>query len=146
MPPEETNGQPHPGGRLRAAARALKRETLALWFAARHPDTPWYARLLVAVVVAYAFSPIDLIPDFIPVIGYVDDLILVPLGIWLALRLVPAHVMAEGRARAEAAAGAARPVSWMGAAVIGAIWLASAVVCVLWAWEVVMGHAPLGGR
>ncbi|MBL8056706.1 MAG: DUF1232 domain-containing protein, partial [Anaerolineales bacterium] len=75
--------------RLRAHARALKAEAYALYLAARDPRTPWYARALAAGVAAYAFSPLDLIPDFIPVLGYLDDLVLVPLGIWLALRLIP---------------------------------------------------------
>ena len=76
--------------RLKSEARRLKSEVLVLYFAARHPGTPWYAKLLVVLVVAYVFSPIDLVPDFIPVLGILDDLILVPLGIALALRLIPA--------------------------------------------------------
>jgi uncharacterized membrane protein YkvA (DUF1232 family) len=86
--------------KLRAWARALKTDLVALWFCRRHPDTPWYAKLLAALVVAYAFSPIDLIPDFIPVLGYLDDLIIVPLGVYLTLRLIPQPVLAEARARA----------------------------------------------
>src|SRR6267142_5933127 len=85
---------------LKQRARHLKSETLVLWFAARHPSTPWYAKLLVAGIVAYALSPIDLIPDFIPVLGYVDDLILVPLGISIALRLIPPHVLQDARRQA----------------------------------------------
>jgi uncharacterized membrane protein YkvA (DUF1232 family) len=112
--------------RLKARARGLKQDTLALYFAARDPRTPWYAKLLVAAVVAYAFSPIDLIPDFIPVIGYLDDLVVVPLGLALALKLVPPEVMAECRQRAQAAA--LRPVSKAGAAVIVVIWLVAAVL------------------
>ena len=87
-------------GRLRDWARRLKGETLALYLAARDRRTPWYARLLVAGIVAYALSPIDLIPDFIPVLGYLDDVLLIPLGIAIALRLIPAEVMAEARERA----------------------------------------------
>ncbi|MEK9803682.1 MAG: DUF1232 domain-containing protein, partial [Curvibacter sp.] len=86
---------------IRQRARALKAETYVLYLAARHPRTPWYAKLLVAVVVAYAFSPLDLIPDFIPVLGLLDDLVLIPLGLLLALRLVPPQVLAECRARAQ---------------------------------------------
>ncbi len=86
--------------RLRARAKALKRETTVLVLAYQDARTPWYARLVVALVVAYLFSPIDLIPDFIPVLGYLDDLLLVPLGITLALRLIPPQVMAAARARA----------------------------------------------
>ena len=87
---------------LKARARALKAETVARYLAARHPATPWYAKLLAALLVAYALSPIDLIPDFIPVLGYVDDLILLPLGIALAIRLLPSAVLDECRARAAA--------------------------------------------
>ena len=79
-------------------ARQLKRETYALYLAYRDPRVPWYAKVLAVCVVAYAFSPIDLIPDFIPVLGYLDDLVFVPLGISLALRLIPPEVMAECRA------------------------------------------------
>ena len=86
---------------LKAKARALKREVQALILAARDPRTPWYAKWLVAGVVAYALSPIDLIPDFIPVLGLLDDLIIVPLGIVIAIRLIPAQVLAECRARVE---------------------------------------------
>ena len=86
---------------LKQRARRLRAETFALYLAARHPDTPWYAKLLVAAIVAYALSPIDLIPDFIPIVGYLDDLVLIPIGIALAIRLVPPAVLAECRARAD---------------------------------------------
>jgi len=92
--------------RLPRRARLLKADSYALYLAARHPGTPWYAKLLLAVVVAYALSPIDLIPDFIPVLGYLDDLVLLPLGIALAIRLIPPPVLADCRARA--AGGTAR--------------------------------------
>jgi uncharacterized membrane protein YkvA (DUF1232 family) len=109
---------------FRASERlaALKRETLALYLAARDPRTPWHARLVVAAVAAYALSPIDLIPDFIPVLGLLDDAVLLPLGIALALRLIPAEVMAESRARAADAFAAGRPVSRSAAVAIVAIW------------------------
>ena len=84
---------------LKKRARHLKAETFALYLAARDPRTPWYAKLLVAGIVAYAFSPIDLIPDFVPVFGYLDDLILLPMGITLAIKLVPNSVLAECRAQ-----------------------------------------------
>src|SRR5882672_9853477 len=87
----------------RLRARALKLEVYALYLAYRDPRVPLPARILAACVAAYAFSPIDLIPDFIPVLGYLDDLILVPLGVWLALRMIPAPVMAECRAKAALA-------------------------------------------
>src|SRR5690242_10610191 len=99
---------------LRDRARALKQDTHALYLTARHPRTPWYATVLAAAVVAYALSPFDLIPDFIPVVGYLDDLIIVPLGIAAVLRLVPADVLAECREQAQAQTH--RHVSWVGAA------------------------------
>ena len=107
----------------RARVAALKRETLALYLAARHPRTPWYARMLVAAVAAYALSPIDLIPDFIPVLGLVDDVVLLPIAIALALRLVPADVIAECRTRAAEAFAAGRPVSRRAAVAIVLVWL-----------------------
>src|SRR5215208_337309 len=87
---------------LKARARALKREAYAIYIAARDPRTPWYVKALVFFVVAHTFSPIDLIPDFIPVLGYLDDLIITPGAIWLAVRLIPPEVMAESRATAAA--------------------------------------------
>jgi uncharacterized membrane protein YkvA (DUF1232 family) len=87
--------------RIKLWARTLKRDAYAVYLAARNPDTPWYVKVLAAVVAAYAFSPIDLIPDFIPVIGYLDDLILVPLGIWLVVSLIPEQAMAEYRVKAS---------------------------------------------
>jgi uncharacterized membrane protein YkvA (DUF1232 family) len=82
-------------------ARTIRREGTALYIAVRDPCMPWYARALGAAVVAYALSPIDLIPDFIPVIGQIDDLLIVPLGMWLAVRLIPVEVIADARAAAE---------------------------------------------
>ena len=116
---------------LRRRARALKVEMIALYHVARDPRVPWYARLFVGVVVAYALSPIDLIPDFVPILGYLDDLILIPLGIALALRMVPRDVLDECRARAER--DASRPTSRAAMLAIIAIWLASAA---LGAWLV----------
>jgi uncharacterized membrane protein YkvA (DUF1232 family) len=114
---------------IKARARELRRETYALYLAVRDPRTPWYARALAGAVVAYALSPIDLIPDFIPVIGYLDDLIVVPLGIALALKLIPAQVMADCRTQALAAEGL--PMSRTAAAVIIALWLAAAILAFL---------------
>ena len=99
----------------------LKTEVYALYLAYRDPRTPWYAKIVVALVVGYALSPIDLIPDFVPVLGYLDDLLLLPLGILLALRLIPAEVMAECRARAAEMHN--RPESRFGWALVVAIWL-----------------------
>ncbi len=115
---------------LRAWARDLKREVLALYLAARDKRTPWLARVLALMVAAYALSPIDLIPDFIPVLGYLDDIILVPLGIWLVLRLIPDELIAEHRAAAMAMAR--RPVSRIAAAVIAIVWIGTAAL-VVWA-------------
>lgn len=117
---------------LKQRARRLKAETFALYLAARHPDTPWYAKVLIGAIVAYAFSPIDLIPDFIPVIGYLDDLVLIPLGIGLAIKLVPAPVLNECRARAQEVMANGKPVSRVAGAVVVIIWLALAALCAAW--------------
>ena len=119
--------------RLRLWARKLKAELLVLWFCRSHPDTPLAAKILAALVVAYAFSPIDLIPDFIPVLGYLDDVILVPLGIWLALKLIPAHVIADSRLKADAwvAERKRRAANYFVAVLIVLTWIALA----WWAWR-----------
>jgi uncharacterized membrane protein YkvA (DUF1232 family) len=109
--------------RWRQRARELKTETYAIYLAYKDPRTPWYARLFAACVVGYAFSPIDLIPDPIPVLGYLDDLVLVPLGIAIALKMIPSSVMAECRDKAHAAMSQSRPTNWAAAAIIVAIWL-----------------------
>lgn len=114
--------------RLKSWAQELKAQLLTLWFCRSHPDTPWQAKALAALVVAYAFSPIDLIPDFIPVLGYLDDLIIGPVGIYLTLRLIPEHVVADSRRRADAwiAAKQTRPRNYVAATVFIVIWLAAA--------------------
>jgi uncharacterized membrane protein YkvA (DUF1232 family) len=124
-----------PLSRIKERARHLKSETLALWFAARHPGTPWYAKLLVAGIVAYALSPIDLIPDFIPVLGYLDELIVIPLGIVLAVRMIPPPILEECRARAQEAIAGARPTSRIAALVIVGVWLATAAFAAAWAYR-----------
>jgi uncharacterized membrane protein YkvA (DUF1232 family) len=116
---------------LQRWARTLKRDTVALYLAARDPRVPWYAKVVAACVAAYALSPIDLIPDFIPVIGYLDDIILVPLGIALAIRLIPAALLEEHRVSASARI-AKRPVSRIGALVIIVIWVALASCFIAW--------------
>jgi uncharacterized membrane protein YkvA (DUF1232 family) len=108
-------------------ARLLKRETYAVYLACRDPRVPWYGRLLAACVVGYAFSPIDLIPDFVPVLGYLDDLLLIPLGIAAVLKTIPPEVMADCRSRAAAAMADGKPRNWYAAAVIVAIWVLLAV-------------------
>lgn len=111
---------------LRERAKALKREALTLWIAARDPRTPLGAKLLAGAVAAYAFSPIDLIPDFIPVLGLLDDVIIVPLGVWLVLRMIPGPLLAE--CRAQATRLAERPISRGAAVAIGAVWLLAAAL------------------
>jgi uncharacterized membrane protein YkvA (DUF1232 family) len=106
--------------KFKAAAKRLKREVMTLYFVARDSRTPWYARGLAFVVVGYALSPFDLIPDAIPVLGLLDDLILVPVGIWLVLELVPKHVLEE--ARVQAATAESRPVSYVAAGFMVVIW------------------------
>ncbi len=120
---------------LKERARGLKAETLALYLAARDPRTPWYAKWLVAGIVAYALSPIDLIPDFVPVLGYLDDLILVPMGIAFAIKLVPESVLTECRARAQDMVREKQPVSRVAGAVIVLIWLALVALGIMWATE-----------
>jgi uncharacterized membrane protein YkvA (DUF1232 family) len=122
--------------RLRKWAKELKQQTLVVYFAARDPRTPWFARLLALGVAAYALSPIDLIPDFIPVLGYLDDLVIVPLGLMLVLRLIPAEVMASSRAKAGEAV--AKPVSRATAVVIVAIWVITLGALGLWTWQAYM--------
>lgn len=117
--------------RLTLWAKALKRDVVALWLAARDPRVPWGAKLLAGGVAAYALSPIDLIPDFVPVLGLLDDVLIVPAGIWLCLRLIPPPVMADLRARAEAVD---RPRSTAGMVAIVALWLAALVLAGL-AWS-----------
>jgi uncharacterized membrane protein YkvA (DUF1232 family) len=116
--------------RLKGWARAIRRDVHALWLAARDPRTPWYARALAVAIAAYALSPIDLIPDVIPVLGYLDEAILLPLALLAVIRMVPPAVMVECRAQAEAAAS--RPVSRAGAAFIVAVWLAGAAALAWW--------------
>ena len=119
---------------LRRWARQLKRDGVALWFACRHPQTPWYAKALGIFVVAYALSPIDLIPDFIPVLGYVDDVLLLPGLIWLAIRLTPGPVMAECRQQGGEwmAREGTKPRSRLGIALVLGVWIA--VAWVAWHW------------
>ena len=113
----------------------LKAETFALYLAARHPGTPWYAKLFVAGIVAYSFSPIDLIPDFVPVLGYLDDLILIPMGIALAIRMVPPAVLAECRTRAQEVMAQGKPVNRIAGGIIVVIWIIAAALCAVWVYE-----------
>lgn len=119
---------------LRRWAKLLKSDVVTLWFAYRHPQTPLHAKIFAVLVVAYAFSPIDLIPDFIPVLGLLDDAILLPIGIWLALKLVPAPVLAESRQQAQAWLDARKPKpqNYIAAAVFVMLWIVMAWL--LWSW------------
>ncbi len=117
--------------KFKAAAKRLKTDTMTLYFVARDPRTPWYARGLAFVVVGYALSPFDLIPDAIPFLGLLDDLILVPAGIWLVLKLVPQHVLED--ARVQASKAESRPVSYIAAAFMIGVWL----LALLWTAKIV---------
>ena len=114
---------------LKQRAKNLRRETVAVYFTSRDPRTPWYARVLAVVIAVYAFSPIDLIPDFIPVFGYLDDLILIPAGIALTLRLIPAAVMQDARLKADDSI--AKPSTWWMTLLIILVWV-GVLALVVW--------------
>jgi uncharacterized membrane protein YkvA (DUF1232 family) len=123
---------------LKERAYRLKAETYALYLAARHPGTPWHAKLLVAAIVAYALSPIDLIPDFVPILGYLDELVLIPLGIALAIRMIPDSILEECRARSQETLRGGELVSRVAAIVIVAVWIALAALaaaCAYFYWN-----------
>ena len=119
---------------LRTWAKRIKRDGVTLWFAGKHPKTPWYAKALGLFVVAYALSPIDLIPDFIPVLGYVDDVLMLPSLIWLTLQLLPPDVLTECRGQADVwmQTQGAKPRSMAGPVLVVALWLL--VGSALWVW------------
>ncbi|MFM9847466.1 MAG: YkvA family protein [Hyphomicrobiaceae bacterium] len=117
-------------GRLRHWARVIRRDAVALYFAARDPRVPWLAKFLAIMIAAYALSPIDLIPDFIPVLGFIDEVILLPLAIAGVARFIPPAIMDEHRARAEALA--TRPVSRSAAVVVFAVWIIAATLVARW--------------
>jgi uncharacterized membrane protein YkvA (DUF1232 family) len=114
--------------KIKVAARRLETETYALYLAYRDPRVPWYAKVFTAFVVAHTFSPIDLIPDFIPVLGYLDDLIITPLGIYLALKMIPPNVMAEARLKADQSAREGKIHSRAGIAIVITVWAAGFVL------------------
>ncbi|MCC3414452.1 MAG: DUF1232 domain-containing protein [Microcoleus sp. PH2017_29_MFU_D_A] len=116
---------------LKQAARQLKKETYAVYLASTDQRVPWYARVLAGVTVAYAFSPIDLIPDFIPILGYLDDLIIVPLGIWLVIKMIPPQVLAECREKAAAEIERGKPINRTATAVIIAIWISLGILAAI---------------
>ncbi|MFL7791430.1 MAG: YkvA family protein [Anaerolineae bacterium] len=119
--------------------KQLKTETYAIYLAYKDSRVPWYAKLLITFVVAHTFSPIDLIPDFIPVLGYLDDLIVTPLGIALAIKMIPPTVLAECREKARSAVGQDKPTSWMAAVVVIAIWLLVSALIVVAVLRIVRG-------
>ncbi|HEV8369466.1 MAG TPA: YkvA family protein [Pyrinomonadaceae bacterium] len=127
--------------RWKQRARGLKKETYVLYLAVRDPRMPWYAKLLAICVVGYAFSPIDLIPDFVPVLGYLDDLVLVPLGIALVLKMIPKEVMAECREKAQAVMAQGKPTNWVAAGVIIAVWFLLAALFVVLVIRIVTAKA-----
>jgi uncharacterized membrane protein YkvA (DUF1232 family) len=113
----------------RRRALELRRDVMALYLACRDPRVPWHAKAFAAVLVAYALSPIDLIPDFIPVLGYLDELVLLPIGVLLAVKMIPAEILAEHRERARLAVQ--RPTSRVGAAIIVTVWLVAATIAAI---------------
>jgi uncharacterized membrane protein YkvA (DUF1232 family) len=119
--------------RLKDRAESIRRDIHAIYLAARDPRTPWYAKALAVCVAGYALSPIDLIPDFVPVLGYLDDAVIVPLGILAVVKLIPAGIMADHRA--AAARAAERPVSRTAAVVIALIWVASIALTAWMTWR-----------
>ena len=118
--------------RWKQQLKLLKQETYAIYIACKDPRVPWYARLLAAAVVAYAFSPIDLIPDVIPVIGYLDDLILVPLGIALVIKMIPPDVLVECREKAATAMADGQPTNWIAAIIVVCLWFLLGIGAVVW--------------
>ena len=121
--------------RLKVRTRGLRREVFALYLAMRHPATPWYAKVLAGCVLAYALSPIDLIPDPIPILGYLDDIVVVPLGVLLVRRMIPPAVLAECRARADAGVQVAAVWRWAGGIIIAGLWLLCLLLLSVWAWR-----------
>ncbi|QNP47341.1 YkvA family protein [Diaphorobacter aerolatus] len=127
--------------RLKSWAKRIKRDGVTLWFAGKHPQTPWFAKSLALFVVAYALSPIDLIPDFIPILGLVDDILLLPALIWLTVKLLPTSVLADCRYQADAwlAAKGSKPSSTLGAVMIIVLW--AAIGMAAWFWLAPLARA-----
>lgn len=119
---------------LQKRARALKRDAYALYIAARDPRVPWYAKIFLGLVLAHTFSPIDLIPDFVPILGYLDDLVITPLGIVIALKMIPLEVMSEARQQSEELLRQGKPISRVGALMVIALWL---IIIMAIAWSIV---------
>ena len=123
----------------KARARQLQTEVYALYLAYKDVRTPWYAKVFSAVVVGYAFSPIDLIPDPIPILGYLDDLVLIPLGAYLAVKMIPPLVMEESRAKAKEVVAQGNPVNKVAAVVIVLIWIGLAALAVVIGYRLIKG-------
>ena len=129
--------------RWKRRASRIKLETYALYLAYKDPRTPWYSKVFAACVVAYALSPIDLIPDFVPVLGYLDDLILIPLGVTLALKMIPRQVLDECRERARESLGQKKPRNWVAAGVIISIWLILVALVIVLALRAAQGSGAV---
>jgi uncharacterized membrane protein YkvA (DUF1232 family) len=127
---------------LKKRARSLQRDTLAVWFAAKDKRTPWYARALAVLVTAYALSPIDLVPDFIPVLGYLDDLVLIPAGIALTLKLIPVEVIADARLKSDASL--AKPATWWMTALIILVWISLLALIAWLALPLITNQSTIG--
>ena len=125
--------------RLKKKAHQLKTETYALYIAYKDPRVPWYAKVLTAFVVAHTLSPIDLIPDFIPVLGYLDDLIITPLGLALALKMIPEEIMIEARQEAELSMDKVDRVARVGTIIVVSIWLLLGILVILWVYKIMRG-------
>lgn len=121
--------------RLKIWARKLKTEIYAVYLASQDPRTPLMAKILAVCIVGYAFSPIDLIPDFIPVLGFLDDALLLPLGIWLVIKMIPPQVLAESREKAQLRQSENKPQNWIAAGFIILIWLSLAVLAGVYFWR-----------
>lgn len=120
-------------------AHQLKTDVFALYLAYKDPRTPWHARIFAALVVGYAFSPIDLIPDPIPILGYLDDLVLIPLGVFLALKMIPPEVISESREKAKESIAMGKPVNKVAAAIIVLIWIGFAALAIILVYRLCNG-------
>jgi uncharacterized membrane protein YkvA (DUF1232 family) len=118
-------------------AKQLRAEVVALYLASKHPRTPWYAKVLAALIVGYALSPIDLIPDFIPVVGYLDDFIIVPAGIALLIKIIPRDVLEECRAKAQSGLLGNKSKNWVAGGVIVLIWLVALYLLLSLIWPLI---------
>jgi uncharacterized membrane protein YkvA (DUF1232 family) len=121
---------------VKLTGRTLRQDVVALYFAAKDPRTPWYAKAIVICIIAYALTPIDLIPDFIPVLGYIDDLLFLPLGIYIAIKIIPEPVLVDCRKRLTGMEGSL-PRNWTAAATIVLLWIGAASALAMYLWRIV---------